>query len=229
MNKNTHIKLILLLSLLAISISSFSADKTGEKTSLRIDFDGSIFLNNDGQLFLPYGVGIDVGNHVHENLCINLGAEYWSTEQNVSWTNSMGNSYYWNGEMINLIFNASLQFITPAINLKNDIRLTGFIEPGLGFEPFPIALINYERTDNYYYSTANTADKGIAPYLTWNMKAGLHIINSDNIYFDTAYMFSNMDLYKVYRDMKIDNQLISNFVPSSNKYNGLRFTLGVKF
>lgn len=225
--------LILALGLLSFSVS---AQKKGGY-SLRVNFDGAYTHTPNYDALVPYSAGLDLGWVMHENLTLYAGLSYWQADHSTAWGytwytdyNNQPYDYYWESPMVSLLVNASAKFNTPAIKLRKGAKLCAFIEPGISIEPVPMAAVSYERIYPLsYYSESkwDTEYKFSAPYFFWNVKGGLSYVVDNVAYAELAYTLSNLDMYKIYRNMDVEGTSLSHFIPKEKLLNGLRFTLGV--
>lgn len=227
-----HLKSIVKKTLFVLLVFLFSINVNAQEKggySLRINFDGAYNYTPTYDVLLPYSTGIDLGWVMHENLTLYAGLSYWQADHSYMWQ-TPEYDYYWDSPMVSLLLNASAKFNSPAIKINKRDKLLAFLEPGISIEPVPMAVVSYERIYPFsYYSTPvwDTETRFAAPYFSWNIKAGFSYVVENQGYLELAYTLSSLDMYKVYRGMKIEGQPLDVFTPKEELMNGLRFTLGL--
>ncbi len=219
-------KKIFLLAILSLLFFSASAQKESQY-AFRINFDGAYVDNSYQESFFPGAVGFDIGWVKHPNLTLFAGMSFWSTEHSTYLYDDFYD-YYWENPMLSILINGSAKFISPSLKLKNDNKLTVFVEPGISIEPVPMAFINYEKVPAYSnHSQWDIKTEFDAPYFSWNLKAGINFTMKEVLFFDLAYTITNMDIYKVYRNMELEGIDLSEFANRATLMQGIRFTFGI--
>ncbi len=216
--------LLAILSLFLLSVNA--QEKQESKYAFRMNLEGAYVSNDYQDPFFPGAIGFDLGWVKHPNLTLFAGISFWSTEHSTYLYDNYYD-YYWENPMLSILLNGSAKFTSPSIRLKHKNKLAAFVEPGISIEPVPMAFINYEKVPVYSnHSEWDIETKFDTPYFSWNLKAGINFTMQDFIFFDLAYTITNMDIYKVYRNMDLEGQKLSNFANKAKLMQGIRLTVG---
>lgn len=185
----------------------------------------------------PLYVGTSYWWKLNNSLSVSTGLTcWWNYGENSTWqTNNIVHEWD-NKDALMLTITPSIKYNQPIFRFKhNNIGL--FLEPGVIFNPLPWSTLN---VDEYKYGvtspsiTTYTKTKFDFCYLFWQAHAGLFYKMSNNsskssLCFELSYMLSNLDLYKLYRNVNIEEENLNEYLPKRELISGFRIGLYAEF
>lgn len=118
----------------------------------------------------------------------------------------------------------SLILRTPAIIKTEDIKFGFITEPGMMLN-VPYDKVYIENTNAVGIPVSDTkisCNKG--KWLAFNFRVGIYA-SFDNISVSLGYVFSNMDIYKMRRNMQYENIKFNDYYPQKDNIGGLFFKI----
>lgn len=166
---------------------------------------------------VPYvGIGSGIGFWKQfSSACVPSG-KYWKVNEDYQ-------------ELSDLYFHPSILLISPTIIKKEDFSVHMTAETGLIMNiPYDKACIDICK-DEYYipYEQKYISNKR-GNWCFYDIRVGI-AIKIDPLMITVGYIFSNLDVFAMRRNMKYDNTLLGYFYPKAEKIHGSYVTISFAF
>jgi hypothetical protein len=220
----------LLILLMLLSIKTLEAEKPLHQVKLFLGGAESAAFDEK-----PWNLGSEYCWSFKNHFTISTGFIYitgFGTHETWEINNI---KYNWdNGEDFLILLTLSGKYSTPSLSLKNKGNLSAFIEPGIMYNPFPTIYMD-ERIEDQNEKN-NYALKGNCDWLNlfWQTHFGVTYTQPKTpdgiiVKYEISYFLSNIDYFKQYRDLTINEKALNEILPKEKISHGARLALILQF